>query len=267
MVEIKARRSNLKNRVFSLIFILAISAQFYCAPTTKLYLVGQSLYEQIEQSSLPWKIFATSVDGRNIRVLELGTGKRTTLIMGGFHGSEPLSTRLTIRFAEYLYFEYSENLDCKVVIVPCVNPDGLVHGFRSNSHGVDLNRNFPTKNWTTYYDKRSHYPGERPASEPETKAVMALIEKYQPDRIVSIHTPLRMVNYDGPARELAIEMALLSGYPASDDVGYPTPGSLGSYAGIERNIPTITLELPRESFQKIWKENREALLMTLIYSQ
>jgi protein MpaA len=197
----------------------------------------------------------------------MGAGRHTTLIMGGFHGSEPLSVQLALRFAEYLYFGYHEKLDCKVVIVPCVNPDGLVRGFRSNSRGVDLNRNFPTKNWTTRYDKRSHYPGERPASEPETKAVMALIEKYQPDRIVSIHTPLRMVNYDGPARELAIQIALLNGYPATDDIGYPTPGSLGSYAGVEKNIPTITLELPRESFQKIWKENREALLMTLIYSQ
>ncbi|NOZ62130.1 MAG: murein peptide amidase A [Calditrichaeota bacterium] len=252
--------------LFAFIF-LVILTQFECASYAQFHQPGQALYWQIESSSLPWEIFARSVEGRNIRLLEMGSGKNTTLIMGGFHGSEPLSVQLTLRFASYLYFEYQGKPDCRTVIVPCVNPDGLVRGFRTNAHGVDLNRNFPTANWTMRFDKRSYYPGKKPASEPETKVVMALIEKYQPDRIVSIHTPLRMVNYDGPAYELAVRMALLNGYPATQDVGYATPGSLGSYAGAERNIPTITLELPRESFQKIWEENREALLMTIIYSQ
>jgi len=252
--------------IFLILSICIGLIQISCAPQAKFYRSGHSLYLQIEQSLLPWRVFAKSVEGRNIRVLEMGSGEKTTLIMGGFHGSEPLGTRLAKRFAEYLYFEYEENLDCKVVIVPCVNPDGLVHRIRSNARGVDLNRNFPTRNWTTRYDKRSHYPGKRAASEPETRAVMKLIEKYRPDRIVSIHTPLRTVNYEGPARELAIRMALLNGYPASNDIGYPTPGSLGSYAGIERNIPTITLELPRKFFGEIWEKNREALLLTVIYS-
>jgi len=74
-----------------------------------------------------------------------------------------------------------------------------------------------------------------------------------------------MVNYDGPARELAIEMAMFNDYPVRKDIGYPTPGSLGNYAGNENKIPTITLELPRKSFQMIWEENREALLISIIY--
>ena len=32
-------------------------------------------------------------------------------------------------------------------------------------------------------------------------------------------------------------------YPVEASIGYPTPGSFGTYAGIERQIPTITLEL------------------------
>jgi protein MpaA len=35
-------------------------------------------------------------------------------------------------------------------------------------------------------------------------------------------------------------------YPIEENIGYPTPGSFGTWAGIERNIPTITLELDEE---------------------
>ena len=33
------------------------------------------------------------------------------------------------------------------------------------------------------------------------------------------------------------------GYPIEESIGYPTPGSFGTWAGIEREILTITLEL------------------------
>ena len=35
-------------------------------------------------------------------------------------------------------------------------------------------------------------------------------------------------------------------YPVEASIGYPTPGSFGTYCGIEKNIPTITLELDEE---------------------
>ncbi|MBY0385631.1 DUF2817 domain-containing protein, partial [bacterium] len=34
-------------------------------------------------------------------------------------------------------------------------------------------------------------------------------------------------------------------YKIEETIGYPTPGSLGTYAGIERNIPTLTYEIER----------------------
>ena len=35
-------------------------------------------------------------------------------------------------------------------------------------------------------------------------------------------------------------------YPIEESIGYPTPGSFGTYAGVERNIPIITLEMDEE---------------------
>jgi protein MpaA len=53
-------------------------------------------------------------------------------------------------------------------------------------------------------------------------------------------------------------------YPPEPTIGYPTPGSMGTYCGIDRKIPMITLELPRDaSGEESWNRNREALLAAI----
>ena len=46
--------------------------------------------------------------------------------------------------------------------------------------------------------------------------------------------------------EIAEKISEIIGYPVQQEIGYPTPGSFGTYAGVEKNIPTITLELDEE---------------------
>jgi murein peptide amidase A len=71
-------------------------------------------------------------------------------------------------------------------------------------------------------------------------------------------------NFDGPAVALAGSMSEHNGYPVRASIGYPTPGSLGSYAGADRQIPTITLELPaNHPTARSWNNNREALLAAI----
>ena len=41
-------------------------------------------------------------------------------------------------------------------------------------------------------------------------------------------------------------MSEIINYPTESSIGYPTPGSFGTWAGVERDIPTITLELDEE---------------------
>jgi len=147
-----------------------------------------------------------------------------------------------------------------VAVLPRANPDGLVRGTRTNARGVDLNRNFAARNW------RPGVGGPRPESEPETRAVLRAIATTAPARIVSIHsiTPGRACNnYDGPARRIARAMHLANGYPVVDRLG-PCPGSLGNWAGVDRGVPIITLELPRGvGGREAWEANREALLLVV----
>lgn len=168
--------------------------------------------------------------------------KTTILIIGVVHGDEPQGKFL---IEEYLSHSniISKN---RLLFIPCLNPDGLENKTRQNANMVDLNRNFPTKNWALG-QRDEYFGGDTPASEIETKFVVEIIEEYKPDVILTLHSPYKVVNYDGPAEKIANKISEIINYPAESDIGYPTPGSFGTYAGVERNIPTITLELDEET--------------------
>ena len=129
---------------------------------------------------------------------------------------------------------------------------------RKNANGVDLNRNFPTKNWELSPQESDYFGGKQPASEEETKFLISSIEKYCPDLILTLHSPYGIVNYDGPAEYEARIISNLTDYPVQNEIGYPTPGSFGTYCGIERSTPTITLEYSEtESTEFIIKKSNK----------
>lgn len=168
------------------------------------------------------------------------------LIIGVFHGDEPQGDYL---INKYIMQNKKKNLNANnLLFIPCLNPDGKLKGTRTNANGVDLNRNFPTKNWgqdTSLAGENplDYYGGDMAASEVETRFILRVLEKYSPKAVLTLHSPYKVVNYDGPAEELAQKIASIMNYPVESSIGYPTPGSFGTYCGIERNIPTITLEL------------------------
>ncbi len=110
---------------------------------------------------------------------------------------------------------------------------------------MDLNRNFPTKNWIKS-ERDNFFGGDKAASEEETKDIIAIVEKMNPKLILTLHAPYKVVNYDGDAKDIAFKISQIIGYPVEESIGYPTPGSFGTWAGIEKGIPTITLELDEE---------------------
>lgn len=158
-----------------------------------------------------------------------------TLVIGVFHGDEPQGKFL---IEDYL----RKNPASPLLFIPCLNPDGMAENKRTNSSAVDLNRNFPTDNWE-YTARDEFFGGERPASEIETRFVMEIIEEYQPEVILTLHAPFCVVNYDGEGGEISKKISKIIRYPVEENIGYPTPGSFGTYAGVEKKIPTITLEL------------------------
>lgn len=202
-----------------------------------------------------------SVEGRPIVLEEFGTGDRGLLVFGGIHGDELGSAYVARALAERLRDSPGLLGPLRVGVLAQANPDGLRAGTRLNANRVDLNRNFPAKNWRAHAKGRH---GAAPASEPETRAIMAAVERLAPVCVVSIHAirgRRQCNNFDGPAGALAEAMSRYNGYPVKPTIGYPTPGSFGSWCGGDRAIPTITLELPKSrANEDCWADNREALL-------
>ncbi|MCH7807887.1 MAG: DUF2817 domain-containing protein [Planctomycetes bacterium] len=210
-------------------------------------------------------IVGTSVEGRAIEAfIRRRRGGSTVLILGGVHGDEPKSVEIARRLSALLESDMRVGGDVRWVVIPAVNPDGYVKRKRRNAGGVDLNRNFPTENWIRNSPRSRMFGGDRPGSEPETRAIVRVVHRYQPMCIVTIHSisgRRHCNNYDGPARAIALRMKRLNRYPVRASIGYPTPGSFGTWAGIEQEIPTITLELPtHHSAKRCWQDNRDALL-------
>jgi protein MpaA len=206
----------------------------------------------------------TSVKGSLLVYKEYGDPKseNVTLVLSTVHGDETTSFYIGVKLMLWLEENIAKSPDTFVVLAPLVNPDGFFSPKKSrlNANGIDVNRNFFTKDWEaralrdwkrkTKSNPR-RFPGQRPDSEPETLFQKRLIEKYRPRKILSIHAPLNFMDYDGPntlsldrfpndyvrnSMELQKKVNAVSG-------GY-YPGSLGNFAGQEQGIPTLTLELP-----------------------
>jgi protein MpaA len=178
------------------------------------------------------------------------------LLFAAIHGDEPVSQLMLERLADELV-ERPPGRD--TWIVPCVNVDGLLAGTRNNANDVDLNRNFASASWGS--ERRPGYnPGGAPEDQPETQALVQLIDRIGAERLVAVHATYRMVNWDGRGEQLAREMAERCGYPVEAEMGYPCPGSFGAKYGVERGLEVVTLESPYLlAEERGWLECRSAL--------
>lgn len=196
-----------------------------------------------------WKELGRSAGNHPIMAKELrskNAGAKRALLMGGVHGNETEGVRFMEEFTrEFVEGVIESSFDVDLYVIPVMNPDGFLSFQRGNANQVDLNRNMPTKDWSGEYTEQKYFPGSEPASEPETRIIIDVLEEFKPDYIISFHSWKPMVNTNGPAAAFGDLLGKKLNMVVADDIGYPTPGSFGTYAGFERQIPTITLEFER----------------------
>jgi murein peptide amidase A len=189
------------------------------------------------------------------------------LIFAGIHGEEPETTYALSRALRQLS---EPSPHCAVVLA--ANPDGLIRGTRGNARGVDLNRNFPARDWqpkavthrSTLEDASDVLlsPGERAASEPETQALLALIADLSPAAVIALHAPLACID-DANDSALGRRLAQRTGMPLVRDVGYPTPGSFGSW-GADHGVPVVTYEFPLAATEVLMRDHVPVLVELLL---
>jgi murein peptide amidase A len=207
---------------------------------------------------------ARSVKGQTlwVRDLPVPDAKLRVLVVGGIHGDELSSASLALHWIA-LAKEIPAQTHWR--FVPLLNPDGLLTSpaRRTNANGVDLNRNFPTPQWSKeapiYWEKKvkrdpRRWPGPKPLSEPESRYLHEEMERFKPDMIVSIHAPYGVLDFDGPTTPPA-----KLGRLYLDQVGI-FPGSLGNYGGIHKGMPVVTIELPSAFRTPLASEMRQMWL-------
>lgn len=187
-------------------------------------------------------IIGSTANGLPIPAYRFGSGP-TVLILGGVHGDEHEGVEACLG----LVHRWSQNFPfrLRVTVVPALNLDGVLRRSRVNARGVDLNRNMGTNDWSPEITNPRYPPGPSANSEPETQAVVQWIDENKPIFVLSMHSWHPMLNVNGNCQNEARVISQWTGYEVKESIGYPTPGCLGTYCGLERDMPTLTYEIER----------------------
>jgi murein peptide amidase A len=184
----------------------------------------------------------TSVQGRPIRARVLGdsSAPHRVLIVGCVHGNERAGIAVTRALRRV-----TPHPGTAWWIVDTVNPDRCKGALRTrgNARGVDLNRNGPFRWRRLDPPGGTYYAGPRATSEPETRAVVALVRRVRPDVTVWFHQHATLVDLSRGDHRIIRAYGRRVGLPAID---YGTrPGSLSTWQAhaFPRSTPFV-VELP-----------------------
>lgn len=188
-------------------------------------------------------IFGESASGLPIMAYRFGQNGPKVLILGGVHGDEIEGVIAAHGLLKTFARAFSFRL--QLTLVPMLNIDGVLSKQRKNSRQVDLNRNLPTNDWTDQVAEERYYPGPAANSEPENQCLIQFLDEHHPRFVLSLHSWKPLLNVNGDCRAQAEAIHKHTQYKIEDHIGYPTPGCLGTYCGLERDMPTLTYELER----------------------
>lgn len=262
----------------------------------------ESLRREADKNAgdISWFSFGRSILGEPLLCARRGKGSPTVLFVGVHHGMEHITGNLLYAFLAGQVLPRGT-----YYVVPCLNPDGTqlalegcdaasllserqlrMNGgsrdfshWQANARGVDLNHNYPVGFKAYRAVERSlgieggaptRYSGEYPLSEPETKALMGLIDVIAPKAVLTLHTQGQELFWGAaPTRRTQLWGRLLA-----RRVGYRigAPSGAAAYGGLtdtlaEREIPALTVEcgvgvnpLPGDCLPALWREVSPLLL-------
>jgi hypothetical protein len=142
---------------------------------------GISCRAVVSRSTTYRCVIGRSVAGRPIVAKRQGNpaASRVLVVSGQMHGEEWPGPR-SVKVLRGLRTPSSSAY--QIWTVSTMNPDGARIERRRNNRGVDLNRNFDAAWSAALRDS-----GRRPASEPETRAMVRFLRWTQPDLVLSLH--------------------------------------------------------------------------------
>lgn len=217
--------------------------------------------------------YGASLRGRALTAYIFGSSGPATMYVGGIHGNEPSSTGLMRAWVNELEANPGRLAGKRIIVIPAINPDGLAAGSRTNARGVNLNRNFPTDNWTkSIKDTDGTHPsggGEAPLSEPEAKALAAITSTYRPRLLLSFHAIGGLVIGDpgGYSAPYAARYASMVGYRDGTNSGttnfdYNVTGAYEDWTYRNQGIPSMVIEL--SSYGSVYNAGHYSALWAML---
>lgn len=227
-----------------------------------------------------------SIEGRDLYAIKLGNGTRRVFLSGGFHGTEHLTAKVLMCFAEELCRMPDLADGTTVYIVPMVNPDGIEIAssgryWQANARGVDINHNFDALWGLSKKLEQSHgitapgatrYGGEFAESEPETKAIADFTRLNDFDVVVALHSQGEVIYYDFCGYVPDKSEDYLRRFEAAGRHVRDIPDGISAYGGYKDwfirvfKRPGFTIEigkgenpLPIEDFDRIYADTAPLL--------
>lgn len=223
-------------------------------------------------------------------LFRLGNGPQKILFLSGIHGNEVGTVKLNCQLLNHLTKHKKDFRDFSFFFIPCLNPDGYMEACRHpdyanggrigrlNAHGVDLNRNFPTKSFQMfsvwghgkkYAEKTKVFCGRKGASERETKALLSLLHEEKIPTIFSFHNVAEdlCAARDPLSLELATDYAAKTGFTHMPHAEWLTLGQNGTLKDWceENHVSFLEIEgsVKATRWGSDWGRQKKALLSAL----
>lgn len=247
----------------------------------------EELEEKIKKTALLYPeisvgTFGESEDHRPLYELEIGSGEKAVLILGGVHGRESVNPAVLLQIIQDIAYLLQQGdpvatellKEYHFLFVPLLNPDGYEisrAGFsairneklrkeaiekdissaewKANARGVDLNRNFPSISYQA--ESEEDYAG----SEAESRALIRLIRENINAGMLDFHSRGEVIyyyrkamgdDYNAGQLRLAQYLAEESGYSigtAEDEfAGDGIGGNTVHFYSEYTKMPAITVE-------------------------
>ena len=213
-----------------------------------------------------WQTLTRSLEDRVIEYAQFGQGERQTLVVAPLAGDEIEGMELAERLANHLA-QFPRSLNATTVTsVRDPNPDGRRRRTAGNARGVLLDQNFPTRYWRRMPSGNRWLSGREPESEPETRALIDLLEDLKPHCIIILGSSRRppSLHYAGAAEGLAGQFSNLAHVRPLPLNPSEAAGSFAAFAGQDRGIPTLVLRVTaRSNADQNWAHLKRALTAVL----
>lgn len=174
--------------------------------------IYHNTFDQVPEidSAVEWFVIGKSIEGKIIKCYKVTSNKvmnSKVVIVGGIHGNEVGTVKLASKIVNH-FWRIRDKLNVELFVIPCLNPDGYYQALndpdywhrgkvgRFNANNVDLNRNFPTRDFKQrsvwqygkdYSQSREVYCGKYGGSEPETKSLIEFIQNQNIENLIMLH--------------------------------------------------------------------------------